>query len=464
MTDRRRPGFVLLTLAAGEGRESVPAQLDVLVGAGRPATSLTGGRLDRAISAAAGAFRATAVYHARRNLGRVGARSLGYGELEETLGLSRTYRLEIADPTQTERVVQTLREFPMVESVAPERLASTTSVAVADPPVQREEVLAPYQLVRSAEALAIEPGDERVIVAVVDSGVSLGHSELQRKLLSGYDVVDLGMGPINADTTLVGDSQGVDFAPVDDVGHGSHVAGVIGAQGWQVPPGVAGRSLLLPIRVLAAAQVAGEGSVSGVGAISDIDLGVKVAADMGAQVINMSFGTPAASLDPGADPPHRAVIAYARAQGCVMVAAAGNSGREEKYFPAADPSVIGVGSVDLDGGRSPFSTYGPHLALSAPGEDVIGVGRRGYRRATGTSHAAPFVAGAAALLLARARRRGATLTADRVRSVLTVSAQRSHSPPAEVGAGVLDIAAALDLLETELNSAGVTRGKEPDHD
>jgi subtilisin family serine protease len=462
--DRRRPGFVLLTLAAGEGRPSVPAQLDVLVGAGRPATRLTGGQLDRAVCAAASAFRATAVYHARRNFGRVGARSLGYDDIEENLGLSRTYRLEIADPNQTDRVIQTLRELRIVESVTPERLASTTSTAVVDPPVQREEVLAPYRMVRSAEALAIEPGDERVIVAVVDSGVSLGHSELQRKLLTGYDVVDLGMGPINADTMLVGDSQGVDFAPVDDVGHGSHVAGVIGAQGWQVPPGVAGRSLLLPIRVLAAAQVAGETSVSGVGAISDIDLGVKVAADMGAQVINMSFGTPASSLEPGADRPHRAVIAYARQQGSVLVAAAGNSGHEEQYFPAADPSVIGVGSVDLDGRRSAFSTYGPQVALSGPGEDVIGVGRRGYRRATGTSHAAPFVAGAAALLLAHARRQGATLTADRVRSLLTTSAQRSHSPPTEVGAGVLDVAAALALLKTQLNSAGETRGKEPDHD
>ena len=444
----------------------MPAQLDVLVGAGRPASRLTGGRLDRAVCASAGAFRATAVYHARRNLGRVGARSLGYDDLEENLGLSRTYRLEIAEPDQTDRVVaDPARASDRRERRA--RAAGQHHLSGRWPirPVQREEVLA------AATRWSAAPRRWRSSPAT--SGSSWPWSTpASRSVIpscsascsAGYDVVDLGMGPINADTTLVGDSQGVDFAPVDDVGHGSHVAGVIGAQGWQVPPGVAGRSLLLPIRVLAAAQVAGETSVSGVGAISDIDLGVKVAADMGAQVINMSFGTPASSLEPGAERPHRAVIAYARQQGAVLVAAAGNSGIQEQYFPAADPGVIGVGSVDFGGRRSAFSTYGPQVALSGPGEDLIGVGRLGYRRATGTSHAAPFVAGAAALLLAHARRRGATLTVDRVRSLLTTSAQRSHSPPIEVGAGVLDIAAALAFLETQLNSAGQARGKEPDHD
>jgi subtilisin family serine protease len=361
--------------------------------------------------------------------------------------------VEIADPRQTDRVVQTLRDFPIVESVSPELLASTTSVLLDEPPVRRDQVLAPYAMVRSAEALADEPGDERVVVGVVDSGVSLGHSELQRKLLMGYDLADLGMGRVNTDTMLVGDSQGVDFTPLDDVGHGSHVAGVIGARGWQVPPGVAGRSLLLPIRVLAAAQVDGERSVSGVGAICDIDLGIKVAKDLGANVINMSFGTPASALEPGAEPPHRAVVAYARAHGCVLVAAAGNSGREEQYFPAADPNVIAVGSVSLDGRRSTFSSYGPHIALAAPGERIVGVGRRGYRTATGTSHAAPFVAGAAALLLAHARRRGTSLDSDTVRQLLTSSAQHSHSPPREVGAGVVDIAAALELLNHHLARA-----------
>ncbi|GAA1520019.1 S8 family serine peptidase [Kribbella lupini] len=450
MIDHRRTGFLLLTLAAGEGREYVPAQLDVLVGAARPSVRLTGGRLDRLLSSYGGAFRATAVYHSRRNLGRVGTRSTGYDDLEEQLGLSRTYRLELADPSQTDRVLDSARDLGIVENVCTDRLALTSTVAV-DAPLTREDVLAPYAMVRSEEAHAVEPGDERVVVAVVDSGVSLGHSELQRKLLSGYDVVDLGTRPVSTEATLLGDSTGLDFAPMDDLGHGSHVAGVIGAQGWQLPRGVGGRSMLLPVRVLAAATVDGEPAVTGIGAISDIDVGLKVAVDLGADVLNMSFGTPATGLEPGDAIPHRAVLAYARSNGCVLVAAAGNSGLEENYYPAADPNVISVGSVGPDRTRSTFSTYGGHLALSAPGERIVGVGRRGYRRASGTSHAAPFVAGAAALLLAHARRQGRTLGADDVKSLLTGSAQRSHSPPDEVGAGVLDVAAALALLDQQLS-------------
>lgn len=450
MTDWRRSGYLVLTLAPGEGVDRVPAHLDVLVGAARAVTRLTGGRLDRAVNSAAGGFRAASVYHARRNLGRIGSRATGFADDEERLGLSRSYRLELVDPAGAERAAQLLRELVAVQSVSVERLSSCETVVEAvAPSAGPNEIAAPYAMVRSPEALELEPGDERVTVAVVDTGVSLGHSELQRKLLSGYDVVDLGTGAVNDEAELVGDSFGVDFSPADDVGHGSHVAGVIGAQGWQIPPGVAGRALLLPIRVLAAAHLSGVPGVTGVGANGDISAGLKVAVDLGADVANLSFGTPASALDPHADPPHRAVVEYARQRGCILVAAAGNSGERERFYPAADPSVIAVGSVDSQGRHSAFSSMGEHLALSAPGERVLGVGRHGYRYATGTSHAAPFVTGAVALLIAQARRRGETLSGDQVRAVLIQSAQRSHSPPSEVGAGVLDIAAALLLRDRE---------------
>jgi subtilisin family serine protease len=323
-----------------------------------------------------------------------------------------------------------------------------SSVALQAPP-DRDEIEAPHRFVHAAEALAREPGDERVTVAVVDTGVSLGHSEFQRKLLSGYDSVELGLGRISASTMLVGDSHGSDFSPSDDVGHGSHVAGVIGAQGWQVPRGVAGRSLLLPVRVLAGAKAEGDNTVTGVGAIGDIDAGLKIACDLGADVINMSFGTPETALDPDGPSPHQSIVEYAARRGCVLVAAAGNSGTRERFFPAASQHVIAVGSAGADAYRSDFSTYGDHVAIAAPGEGIVSVGRRGYRRSTGTSHAAPFVAGAAALLVARARRRGERIDAERVRELLTRTATHSPSPADEVGAGVLDVAAALDALDRD---------------
>ena len=225
---------------------------------------------------------------------------------------------------------------------------------------------------------------------------------------------------------------------------------MIGARGWQLPPGVGGRCRLLPVRVLAAAVAGPGGDRFGVGAISEINLGIKLAVDLGADVVNLSFGTPASALDPDAPPPHAAVVGYADRVGCVLVAASGNAGTEEGFHPAVDPRVVAVGSVGLDGTRSGFSSYGEHLALCAPGEQVVGVGRRGYRRATGTSHAAPFVTGAAALLVARARGRGHTPRPEEVRSWLVLGARPGHAPSAEVGAGVLNVVGALARCDAAL--------------
>ena len=452
MIDRRRTAHIVLTMRPGENPEHVPAHIDVLAGAARPVGHLDGGPVDRAVRNEGGAFRAAAVFHARKGLGHVGARGRGYDETEEQFGLSRTYRLEIADPKGVDPVIRRLRELRSIESAGPELLATApAATAVADRPTV-DDISAPHELVGAPRALEMEPGDERVTVAVVDTGVALGHAEFQRKLLSGYDAVELGLGRINPTLTLVGDSHGRDFSPSDDVGHGSHVAGIIGAQGWQVPPGLAGRSLLLPIRVLAGAQAADHFAITGVGAIADIDAGLKVALDLGAQVINMSFGTPASAVDPDAPRPHRSIIDYAAERGCVLVAAAGNSGLDELFYPAAFEPVIAVGSVSLSKTRSSFSTYGRHVDISAPGEDIVSVGRRGYRVSTGTSHAAPFVAGAAALLLSRARRTGRSLEPRVVAAVLRAGAGHSPSPSDQVGAGVLDVPGALTELERVLTA------------
>ncbi len=309
---------------------------------------------------------------------------------------------------------------------------------------------APHEQVNAPAALALEPGDERVTVACVDTGVSLGHAELRRKLLAGYDTVDLGLGAVGGSMQLVGDSRGHDFSPLDDVGHGSAVAAIMGAQGQHLAPGVAGRSLILPIRVLAAAKAPGRADPVGVGALPDIDAGLKVAIDLGAVVANLSFGTPADSLPEGAPAPHSQVAAYAVRNGCVLVAAAGNSGREEKLYPAALAEVIAVASVGPGGRRSSFSTWGDHVAISAPGESIMSAGRHGYKAASGTSFAAPFVAAAAALVVARERRRGRRPTPAGVRATLVASARSLGPDPSPgTGSGLLDVAAAIRRVDAK---------------
>jgi subtilisin family serine protease len=455
----RYEGHLQVTLRSGETLSHVPNHLDFLVGASRPASQLDrGGTLDRALNRHGGGFRALGVYPARRSIGRVGAQHLGFDGLEEEIGLSRTYRIEIADPARGEQVVDALRDLALVESAVVQCLATAPLAGAAAGVAPKKSVLTkrdawePRERIHLAEALALEPGDERVTVGVVDTGVALGHPELQRKLLAGYDTCDLGLGKVNDEVMLIGDSRGQDFNPYDEVGHGCHVAGVIGAQGWRIPAGCGGHALLLPIRVLAAARSGGRPKPVGVGGLSDINAGLKCCVDLGAKVINMSFGTPGSSLKSGDPLPHARIVRYAAKYGCVLVAAAGNSGIAERYYPAALPEVIAVGSLDGENRRSSFSTYGEHVAVCAPGERVVSTGRRGYMVSTGTSHAAPFVTGIAALLVSFARRRGHELDGGDVRRLITQTAAPLNGGGfhPETGHGLLNALAALRQLEREL--------------
>ena len=453
-----REGVFQLALREEVAGPRIPARADCLLGAGRQSGVIDAGRIDRTLRKWGAAFRASLVYSARRSLGHVGSHHVGFDDTERALGLSRVLRVEISDASSTHDVLAAMRDLDLVAYARPESLATTSDPAPPTATGSLRDAVPAHDLVRGPAALARESGDERVVVAVVDTGISLGHPELRRKLLAGYDTVDLGIGRVGG-MELVGDSRGMDFTPRDDVGHGSHVAGIVGAQGWRMPAGMAGLSLVVPVRVLAAARSAGSGRTIGVGGLSDIDNGIKVACDLGAKVVNMSFGTSEAHLDPDAPPPHREVVDYALAKGVVLVAAMGNSGRSEKLYPAALPPVISVASVDERLRVSSFSTRGAHVTLSAPGERVLSLDRRGYRLSTGTSHAAPFVAGVAALLCARARRRGVELGTAEVSRVLLASAQ---ARPAEghrddIGGGVLDADAAIRELDRTL-STSVTRG------
>jgi len=453
--NRTWPGHLTLTLRAGEAPGNVPCHVDHVAGAARPAGSLDGGPLDRTLRRWGGGARVTAVYHARRSLGRVGEQHAGYDDLEETLGMSRTYAVTIAEPERTADLLAALRDLPEVETAAVQLLSAAPMTAASrEAAPSAAAAREPHERIHAPEALALEPGDERVSTAVVDTGLTLGHPELQRKCLAGYDTVNLGMGRLNGDVKLLGDSRGSDYNPKDEVGHGSGVAGILGAQGWRLPKGIAGHSLLLPIRALAAAVGPSSSKRVGVGALADISAGLKVAIDLGAEVINMSFGTPETSTDPQAPKPHSRVVRYAAQLGCLLIAAAGNSGKQERFYPAALPEVIAVGSCDADGRRSRFSTWGDHVALCAPGERIVTVSLRGYQRSTGTSFAAPFVAGVASLLVSRARRAGRKLDGTSVRRLLTASAAPlSGGFNPETGHGLLDALAALRLLDAELSSA-----------
>lgn len=455
----RLKGHLQITLKSGEALSHVPAHMDWLIGAARYSSSLDDGKIDHILERYGGGFRALTVYTAKNSLGQAGKQHLKFDDVEENLGLSRTYRIQLADAEKGETVVNALRDLEKIETAVVQGLATTYPLKAEQkaeksetPTLSKKDAYEAFERIKGGDALAMEAGSENVTIGVVDTGIALGHPELQRKLLAGYDTVNLGMGRVNDDVKLVGDSRGSDFNPSDEVGHGCHVAGVIGAQGWRIPKGIGGRCLVLPIRVLAAAQTGERAKPMGIGGLSDINAGLKCCVDLGAKVLNMSFGTPASTLKKDDPLPHSKVVRYANHYDCVLVAAAGNSGIEEKYYPAALPEVIAVGSVDRHNRRSSFSTYGDHVWIAAPGEKIVSTGLQGYMVSTGTSHAAPFVAGVAGLLVSYARRFGKNLNGADVKRIFQASAVTLNGGfNSETGYGLLNALSALRFLERDLS-------------
>ena len=223
-----------------------------------------------------------------------------------------------------------------------------------------------------------------VTVAVIDSGVSKEQvPDLKlTKFVQGYDFVN------NKDDAS------------DDHGHGTHVAGTI-AQSTNNGYGVAGiayEASIMPLKVLAA---------SGGGTVADIAEAIKFAADNGADVINMSLG------GGGASNLMEEAIKYAHNKGIVIVAAAGNEGRNAASYPARYPDVISVSATDAAGDIANYSNFGAGVDISAPGgsaESEAGkilqntinpeTGKSEFMGLYGTSMAAPHVAGVAALIKA----------------------------------------------------------------
>ena len=449
------PTSLVLKLALGEAPEEIPTVRDVSRRVLPAATAIDGGPIDRIISERAGGFRAARLFSSARAPMAAGQSHKAYDAVEQTTGMARTLVLRVPAGTPIGQMCEALSQISMVESASPNYVAVTPFEAPAtfDRTDDRGEGL--REMVRMAEAHAIEPGDDAVVVGLVDSGIGKDHPEFARTFRAGYDTVRLETGDIAAGVELLGDHRRNDSNPEDRfVGHGMGCAGIIAAEGRAMPRGLGGHCRILPMRALAAARLPGKDTAVGLGAISDLDMAMKLAVDIGAKVINMSFGTDDTALSPRSPKPHADVVEYALARGCILVAASGNNGRTARFWPAAYPGVLAVGAVD--GARRPagFTTRGDHVALCAPGERVYTTALQGYQHATGTSFAAPFVAGAAALLVARSHRRARPIDALTVRDILMRTAQPFGAGDGHgCGAGILDAAAALAALDLEIDRA-----------
>ena len=206
-------------------------------------------------------------------------------------------------------------------------------------------------------AWQVTQGSAGTVVAVVDSGVAADHPALQGRVLPGYDLV-------NHD----GDAT-------DDNGHGTSIADIVASTCPQCR--------ILPVKVL---------DEHALGGWSTIAAGVTWAADHGAQVINLSVGAPRATGE------LEAAVEGALGKGVIVIAAAGNDGRNEPFYPALYPGVVSVAGIDENRARYGWSNFGSWVTVAAPGcTTSAGLGGSYTSNFCGTSTAAPFVAGVAGL-------------------------------------------------------------------
>jgi subtilisin family serine protease len=455
------PRRLLVTLRLGEMPAHLPSWRACAAYGVPHAEAVDGGPLDRLLRHFGGAARVGRLHSARTPAHErphvTGARR--YDEIEQLSGVARVLRVEVERGERLRELLQALAQLPHVEAVRPERLVlapldaappASHAHAAGFPVIDAQEAWRSRELIRLPQALAYEVGDDAVLIGLADTGVASAGRVAVHALRPGFDTVDLRHANF-AGLTLVGDGRDADGDPTDEVGHGTGCAGILCGDVPDLPPGAAGRCSLLPARVLGAA-LKGERRV-GVGSVANIDAGMKRLVDLGVKVINMSFGTPESQLSPDEPHPHAEVVRYALSRGVILVAASGNSGLAERFYPAAHPGVIAVGAVNVQAEPARFSTRGPHVALSAPGEGIWSFGLDGWQRANGTSFAAPFVSAACALMVARANARAQPLEPAQARELLMASARPFAQAGVDgMGRGVLDVHAALRALDDWIDS------------
>ena len=220
-------------------------------------------------------------------------------------------------------------------------------------------------------------GSDSVVIAIVDSGVAAGHEDLMYKIEAGYDFVN------------------DDDDPSDDNGHGTFAASIAAADtnnGLGIA-GVSWLSRIMPIKVM---------DKDGFGSYLAIAAGMRYAVDHGAKVLNLSIGgrSPSFILEEA--------CAYCYNNGAVIAAASGNTGTAVLYPAAYDDYCLAVAATDANDQRQSWSNFGPQVDVAAPGHFVLGAfyspdepdNFSSYGWKSGTSFATPFVAGAAALVMA----------------------------------------------------------------
>lgn len=327
---------------------------------------------------------------------------LDFNLLPQGIGKIGIKKIIVNSQEEMEAMLNDFKNDPSVQYAEPNGIYSI--LQVPNDPFHGQDWGLNYT--NAEAAWDITTGSSEIIVAVIDTGVDIDHLDLVGNLVSGKNFIEPSL------------------APQDNNGHGTLVSGIIAAQGNNSygKAGVVWNTRIMPLKAL---------NHQGNGTIEHIAEAIIYAADNGARVINLSLG--------GDSPSNviRDAIRYAHEKGVLVIGAAGNSSSQVVY-PAAYREVMAVGAIDNHGNKADFSSYGEEVSLAAPGVNVLGTqldGEVGIN--SGTSFAAAYVSGSAALLLSL----NPKLTNDQIQWLLESSATDLGTPgwDEEFGYGCLNI-------------------------
>jgi len=221
--------------------------------------------------------------------------------------------------------------------------------------------------IQALEAWQVTSGSQDVLIAILDTGIDQNHEDLKGKVMAEVNFTD--------------------SPTLDDIhGHGTHIAGIIAANSNN-GTGIAGVASEVRLMNVKVADDKGRCQAS---AVAD---GIIWAVDSGAGVINISIELREPSLQ------LEDAVNYAWSQGAIIIAAAGNDGSQSPIYPAYYENCIAVAATRQNDTLAPLSNYGDWVNVAAPGFNIYStLPDDGYGYKTGTSFAAPYVSGLAALL------------------------------------------------------------------
>ena len=278
------------------------------------------------------------------------------------------------------------------------------------PPQTKQQVGWGVKRIGGEVYLNVKPR-KRLRVAIMDTGIMTKHPDLKGNVAGGINITGTGSDIL------------------DPNGHGTHVAGIIGALNNEI--GIVG---VMPEVDLYAVKVFDS---RGDGSLSNIIRGLQWCINQGIKVVNMSFGS-ATDNDT-----FREVFKAAERAGIIMVAAAGNDQTKHQIqYPAVYTETVAVSSLNELNSLSNFSSYGPEIDLIAPGEQILSTWNNGsYKTLSGTSMAAPHVSG----VILQVLNKWGNMSPAQIKRHLKNTAQRLPIKDEYQGAGLIDLAKALSI-------------------